>query len=119
MSISLQDAGVFVSWQAPLSPNGVLEYSVTLQGADLARPGNLLPDLTTVTMETSHLFVTPTPPYTQFTATVVPITAAGMGEAGMDSLTTNQESKLSASFVVVVQKTRSVLELEAFFNMVH
>ena len=83
---------LLATWDAPLSPNGVLEYTLTLNQTDLARPTTVLPQLTNVTNQTEFLFSFILPPYHLYTVTVTPFTGAGEGEAGMDSLQTNESS---------------------------
>ena len=85
--------GLLATWDAPLSPNGVLEYTLTLDQTDLARPTTVLPQLTNVTNQTEFSFSLPLPPYHLYTVTVTPFTGAGEGEADMDSVQTNEASK--------------------------
>ena len=68
--------GILVMWDEPLSPNGVLQYEVTLQREDLARPENTFPDLVSTTSERNITFDVDVLPYHLYTATVVPFTAA-------------------------------------------
>lgn len=76
-----------------MSPNGELQYNITLRQRDLARHGIVLADLEATAMVRSHLFELSSTPYTMYTATVVAITAAGSGEAAMGCLQTDEQSK--------------------------
>ena len=65
------------TWDAPLSPNGVLEYTLTLDQTDLARPTTVLPQLTNVTDQTEFSFNPTLSPHHLYTVTVTPFTGAG------------------------------------------
>ena len=81
-------------WDAPLSPNGVLQYTLILDQTDLARPTSVLPKLANITAQTDFSFSLTLSPYHLYTVTVTPFTRAGKGEAGMDSLQSDESSTL-------------------------
>ena len=93
VAISEISGGLSVTWDAPLFPNGVLLYTVTLNQTDLARPTTVLPELANDTAETEVFFNLTLSPHHLYTVTVTPFTGAGEGEADMDSVQTNESSK--------------------------
>ena len=76
MTVTEVTGGILVAWSEPLFPNGELQYEVTLQRMDLARPENTFQDLVNVILERVLIFHVDVLPYHLYTATVVPFTAA-------------------------------------------
>jgi hypothetical protein len=97
VAITESSDGLLVTWDPPTSPNGVLEYTITLNQTNLAMPDISLPQLTNVTAETEFPFNLSLLPYHLYTVTVTPFTGGGEGGADMDSLQTNESSKYHVS----------------------
>jgi hypothetical protein len=97
VDITESSNGLLVTWDPPTSPNGVLEYTITLNQTNLAMPDVSLPQLTNVTAETESPFNLSLLPYHLYTVTVTPFTGGGGGGADMDSLQTNESSKYHVS----------------------
>jgi hypothetical protein len=106
VAISESSDGLLVTWDPPTSPNGILEYTITLDQTNLAMPDVSIPQLTNMTIETDFLFTLSLLPYHLYTVTVTPFTGGGVfeGDADMDSLQTNESSKS----LVVIRKHSGV-----------
>lgn len=83
-----------MEWDEPLLPNGELQYNITLTEMNLARAESELVEYMAVTTERSEFFELSSAPYTLYVASVVSVTGAGGGEAVVESLRTDEESKL-------------------------
>ena len=81
-------------WTEPVSPNGRLQYNLTLTQVDLANPGTIFPPLTGVTDQTQFIFNIMLLAHYQYNVTVTPFTGAGEGEEDTDSLQTAEEGKM-------------------------
>jgi len=96
VTVGINGSGVVVTWDRPLSPNGVLEYAVTLRQEDLATPENTFLPVNGTTQMEEIFFGVETFPYFNYTADVIPSTGAGMGETTSGFFTTPQDSECHA-----------------------
>ena len=83
---------LLATWDAPLSPNGDLQYTLTLDQTDLASTIDF-PLVINITAQTEFSFSPTLSPYHLYTVTVTPFTRAGKGKAGTDSVQTNESRK--------------------------
>jgi hypothetical protein len=100
VAISESSDGLLVTWDPPASPNGVLEYTITLNQTNLAMPDVSLPQLTNVTANNSFIFNLSLLPHHLYAVTVTPFTGGGEGGADMDSLQTNESSKYHVRYPI-------------------
>jgi len=91
--LQVEDSGIRVTWQRPLSPNGDLQYTVNLRQEDLATPGNLISLMAQNTTVEEVFFNIDVIPYYNYTADVSPFTGAGMGETTSGFVMTAEASK--------------------------
>lgn len=87
--------GILVTWDEPEFPNGEVQYYVTLQQMNLARPDDELQSFQDTTPQLEFTFSVNVLPYHLYTATVVPFTAAPeRGNPTTESIQTDEESKI-------------------------
>ena len=77
---------IVAMWLEPLSPNGVVNYSVTLTSTDLLTGDLSVLEAGQVVMETQYALEVMVEFYTEYQVTVVPFTDAGSGNSSVDSL---------------------------------
>ena len=84
---------IIVTWLAPATPNGLVNYTVEIQERDLlSSVGNSVVMIQSVVTDELELTVAyETRPYHEYSVTVTSRTSAGMGEPVVESFTTEQE----------------------------
>ena len=89
----MYDLNITISWEAPLEPNGViLDYTYRLVKTD--DTSNIVIQNTNTTNQSVVESVT-VAPYTNYTATVVAFTSAGMGGSVMEVALSPEASKFT------------------------
>ena len=80
-SSRMYDLNVTISWEAPFDPRGVIQsYSYSL--VETNPPNNVIIEDTNTSLLSAEQSVTVSP-FTNYTATVVAYTSAGMGESAV------------------------------------
>ena len=83
-----------MTWDEPVSPNGMLQYNITFEQIDLAREvTDEDASSRLVTVELEHVFNVTVRPYFNYTARVTPFTNAGEGETTVGFLLTEEACK--------------------------
>ena len=88
LDIMVNDTHVIVTWDAPVDPNGVVSYNVTVSGINRLDNASVLNPTTVFVTETEYIIPHTSVPYSEYTAVVVPQTSAGSGPSQTDTVQT-------------------------------
>lgn len=96
LAVTLVNSSLSISWDAPLSPNGIVTYEINVTLTDLDTSAQSLLVGPLLRNDLSRLVELPLgteEPYATYEAAVVALTSGGRSEVASDSVTTGEGGK--------------------------